>query len=75
MELLDFMKKAMIKAQVEWSPRSGNSEAGVLASGNFDGSDPKLRCIADPAKMDRVLLPRALEMGQAAEQEVTVAKA
>ena len=29
MELAAFMKKELIKAQVVWSPRSGNSEAVV----------------------------------------------
>ena len=40
----------------------------ALAHGNVRGSDPKLRCLVDPAKMDWVLLPRALEVGQAANR-------
>ena len=75
LELAAFMKKASIKAQVEWSPRAGNSEADALANGDFHGFDPALRCNFDPANMDWVLLPEALEIGHVAEQEVADAKA
>ena len=33
------MKKAL-KAQAEWSPRSGNSETDALANGDARGFDP-----------------------------------
>ena len=37
------MNNELIKAQVEWSPRSGNTEADALANGVHEGFDPNLR--------------------------------
>ena len=50
-EMSAFMKKASIKAQVEWSPRSGNAEAAALANGNFLNFYQELRRTADPEDM------------------------
>ena len=63
MELAAFSKEDLMKAQVEWSPRSGDAEADALASGNFHGFDPAVWHEVDP-KIEWEILPQALEIGR-----------
>ena len=46
-ELASYMKRMIMEAQMEWSPRSGNSEADELVNGNFHASNPALRVSVD----------------------------
>ena len=63
------MKKELIKAQVEWSPRSRNAEADALANGKFEDFDPCLRLEVDSSKLVWELLPQTLKMGAEAKLE------
>ena len=74
-ELAPFMKKILVKVQVEWSVRTGNTEADALANGVHDAFDPSLQCVVDPRRLSWELLPEALEAGNAAECEHSDAKA
>ena len=70
MELAAFMKKELIKAQVEWSPRSGNIEADAIANGVHEGFDPRLRLDIDPSSLSWEILPEALKMGEEEAQQM-----
>ena len=74
MELTAYMKKMLLKVQVDWSPRSGHVEAGSLANGIHDSFDPALGVNVDPGSISWELLPQALEAGRAAEKEHAFAR-
>ena len=74
MEMATFMKKAALKAQVEWSFCSGNGEADALANGSLHGFDPTLRCEVVPGELEWEILPKALEQGAMLEHESRTAK-
>ena len=74
MEMAAFMKKAALKAQVEWSLRSGNGEADSLANGSLHGFDPALRCEVVPSELEWKILPKAFEQGAILEHESRTAK-
>ena len=70
MELAAFMKRMSMKVVVEWTPRSANQHADKLANGSHAGFDPSKRVPLDLLRVKWDLLPQALEMGRAAEEEV-----
>ena len=70
MELAAYMKRMSIKVVVEWTPRSANQHADKLANGSHAGFDPSKRVPLDLLRIKWDLLPQALEMGRAAEEEV-----
>ena len=70
MELAAHLNKvSLLKASVQWAPRTATNEADALANGDSTGFDQSLECKIDPSTLKWCVLSQALQMGKQTENE------